>query len=270
MTSKREIPDWQLERYLLCELSAELEKEVRNQLARDPSLQTRLDALEESNGEILSSYPPMIQAKQIEKKYEKVYGREERRRGSVQRPKLRSFAYAFSTAAVILIVLIPLRSILKQTPSDGDMEGIRLKGLKPHLVVYRKSGDEIERLEVGESAAEGDVIQLSYVAAGKKFGAIYSIDDRGVVTLHYPDTDDEVAPGLDQGGEISLPYAYELDDAPLYERFFFITSDEPFDLAEVGDAVHALASKSKRAEKNKLKLPSGFKQYSTILKKEEY
>jgi hypothetical protein len=270
MTSKREIPDWQLERYLLGELSAELEKEFRNQLARDPSLQTRLDALEESNREILSSYPPEIQAKQIEKKYEKVYGKQERGRRSVQHPKLRSFTYALSTAAVILIVLIPLRIILKQAPSDGGSEEIRLKGIKPHLMVYRKSGDEIERLEVGESAAEGDIIQLSYVAAGKKFGVIYSIDGRGVVTLHYPDIDYKAAPGLDQGGEISLPYAYELDDAPLYERFFFVTSDEPFDLVEVGDAVHALASNSKGAEKKKLRLPSGFKQYSTFLNKEEY
>jgi hypothetical protein len=270
MTSKREIPDWQLERYLLGELSAELEKEVRNQLARDPSLQTRLDALEESNREILSSYPPGIQVKQIEKKYEAVYGRQKKGRRRVQRPKLRSFAYALSTAAIILIVLIPLRSILKKSPSDGEMEGIRLKGLKPYLVVYRKSGDEIERLEAGEVAALGDVIQLSYVAAGKKFGAIYSIDGRGVVTLHYPDGEYRAAPKLQQGGEISLPYAYELDDAPLYERFFFITSDEPFDLAEAEDAVHTLALKSKRAEKKKLKLPSGFKQYSTILQKEEY
>ena len=268
--AKKEVPDWQLDRYLFGELSADLEKEVRKQLAQDPSLQTRLDALKESNREILSSYTPEIQSRQIEKKYEQAYGKQKRERGRATRPKLRSFAYALSTAAVILIVLIPLRNILRQTPSDGGREDIRLKGLNPHLVVYRKSGDEINRLEDGEGAAPGDVVQLSYVAAGKSYGAVYSIDGRGVVTLHHPDAAEDTAPMLDQGGEISLPYAYELDDAPLFERFFFITSDEPFDLAVVRDAAHTLASQVKRAERKRLKLPPGFKQYSIILRKSEY
>ncbi len=268
--ANKEVPDWQLERYLLGELSANLEKEVGNQLDADPSLQTRLDALKESNREILSSYTPEIQSRQIELTYEQTYGKQKRKRGRPTRPKLRSFAYALSTAAVILIVLIPLRNILRQAPSDGGSEEIRLKGLNPHLVVYRKSGDEINRLEDGESVAPGDVIQLSFVAAGKSYGAIYSIDGRGVVTLHYPDIAEGTSPGLDQGGEISLPYAYELDDAPLFERFFFITSDEPFDLAVVRDAAHTLASQVKRAERKRLKLPPGFKQYSIILRKREY
>ena len=268
--AKKEVPDWQLERYLLGELPDDLAKELKTRLARDTSLQKRLQALKESNKEILSSYPPEIQARQIEKKYEQAYGKKKRERRSMARPGMRSFAYALSTAAVILIILIPVRNMLRQTSSQGGREEIRLKGLNPRLVVYRKNGAEINRLENGASAAPGDVIQLSYVAAGKAFGVIYSIDGRGVVTLHYPDADQGTAPELEQGGEISLPYAYELDDAPAYERFFFITSDESFELMVAGDAVNRLAAQTKRAVKKRLKLPHGFKQYSITLKKGEY
>jgi hypothetical protein len=160
--------------------------------------------------------------------------------------------------------------MLRQTSSHGGREEIRLKGLSPRLVVYRKSGAEINRLDNGASASPGDVIQLSYVAAGKAFGAIYSVDGRGVVTLHYPDSNQGTAPELEQGGEISLPYAYELDDAPAYERFFFITSGKAFELKVADDAVNRLAAQTKKAGKKRLKLPSGFKQYSIILIKGEY
>ena len=270
MTGDKEIPDWQLERYLLGELPSELEAKVKKQLESDESARTRLAALEESNREILATYPSAVQARQIEQKYEEKYGRQEKRKREPLHPKLRTFAYALSTAALILIILIPLRIALKQSGPDREMEGIRPKGIKPHLVVYRKRGDEIKRLEREDKVAQGDIIQVTYVAAGKTYGVIYSIDGRGLVTLHFPDIGDETAPELDQNGEVSLPYAYELDDAPSFERFFFITSDDPFDIADVEEAVYALASKLKKTRKKSLNLPLGFKQYSVILNKGEY
>jgi hypothetical protein len=269
MMANKEIPDWQLERYLLGELSADLEKEIKYRLTLDTSLQNRVQALKDSNRDILAIYTPEIQAGQIEKKYEKSRDRQKREKQSPGRQKLRSVAYALSTAAVILIVLIPLRNMLRQ-PSSQDREEIRLKGLSPRLVVYRKSGNRIMRLEDGEAAAPGDVIQLSYVAAGKTHGVIYSLDGRGIVTLHFPGTSQNTSPELDQRGEISLPYAYQLDDAPAYERFFFVTAEQSFELAVVRDAVEKLASKPKRADRKRLRLPPGFTQYSTLLRKEEY
>jgi hypothetical protein len=267
---RKEVPDWQLERYLLGELSKDLEHEVKHRLTRDKALQKRLQALKDSNREILETFPSDVQAREIERKYKQTYGKQKREARRTGRPKLRSFAYALSTAAVILIVLIPVRNMLRTSSLRGTGEEIRLKGLIPRLVVYRKSGPEITRLKDGESAAPGDVIQLSYIAAGKSYGVIYSIDGRGVVTLHFPDIASSTAPELDQSGEVSLPYAYELDDAPAYERFFFITSNESFDLTFVQDAVTTLAAHTRRAERKRLKLPSGFKQYSVILLKKEY
>jgi hypothetical protein len=61
---------------------------------------------------------------------------------------------------------------------------------------------------------------------------IASIDGAGVVTLHYPANADApaLATALAQK-PTSLPQAYVLDDAPQFERFFFITSEDPIEVA---------------------------------------
>jgi hypothetical protein len=267
MNDKNKIPDWQLERYLLGELPPDLENRVRQQLAKDESAEARLAELKESNVEILSSYPPEMMSGQIKKRYKEKYGKRGNQKNETGRVRVRSFAYALSAAALILVFLFPLRNLIRQNQIDRVPEQIRMKGAKPHLVVYRKSGDEIARLQNGDKVREQDILQLSYVAASRKYGVIYSIDGRGVVTVHYPDTHTESTPELDQSGEISLAYAYELDDAPSFERFFFVTSNEPFEIAMVEKAIKLLASKPRHAMKKDLKLPSRFRQYSIILNK---
>jgi hypothetical protein len=267
MNNREEIPDWQLERYLLGELPPGLEDEIKRRLAEDNSARARLAALEKSNEEILSSYPSAMMSAKIEKRYREKYGKGEQQTSETRRRKVRGFALALSAAVIALAVLVPLRNMIRQGQSDGGTPEIRMKGAKPHLVVYRKAGDKITRLKNGEKAKERDVLQLSYVAVGEKYGVIYSIDGRGVVTVHYPAAGSGKAPKLDQNGEIYLEYAYELDDAPLFERFFFVTSDKPFDTAVVEKAVRQLASKTGHVRKKDLKLPSGFRQYSIILNK---
>ncbi len=49
------------------------------------------------------------------------------------------------------------------------------------------------------------------------------------------------APPLDPRGPVVLPSAYELDDAPGFERFFLVYSAKPFDVAAVDPAARALA-----------------------------
>ena len=89
---------------------------------------------------------------------------------------------------------------------------------------------------------KGDTLQIRYVAAGKRFGVIASIDARGTVTLHLPETPGPAA-ALQRDGERTLPHAFELDDSPGFERFIFVTSDAPFATAEVASRLksgHAL------------------------------
>jgi hypothetical protein len=70
---------------------------------------------------------------------------------------------------------------------------------------------------------------------------IFSIDGRARVTLHFPASERET-PSLDSSGEVVLPYGYRLDDAPRFERFYFVTSAEEFSvsalLEDVQEQVH--------------------------------
>ena len=42
---------------------------------------------------------------------------------------------------------------------------------------------------------------------------------------------------MEANGEIPLEYSYQLDDAPDFERFLFIASENQFDIAALIDAV---------------------------------
>jgi hypothetical protein len=122
---------------------------------------------------------------------------------------------------------------------EEQPESIGIKGdLKPALRIYRKtgSGSGSELLSAQVNVRRGDTLQLRYVAAGKRFGAIASIDARGLVTFHLPEVEGP-AVALDRDGERALPHAYELDDSPGFERFVFVTSDAPFTTTEVLQAL---------------------------------
>ena len=81
-------------------------------------------------------------------------------------------------------------------------------------------------------AYAGDLIQVFYRAAGKPFGVIVSVDGRGTVTRHLPASGTR-AVRLIQGDPVSLDYSYELDDAPNWERFYFLTANTSFDVRDV-------------------------------------
>jgi hypothetical protein len=103
----------------------------------------------------------------------------------------------------------------------------REKGLRPQLVVYRKHGGDAERLGAGAGVKAGDLLQLAYVSAGRRFGVIASVDARGTVTPHLPALPG-AATALAAHGETRLAHSYELDASPGFERFVFVTADEPF------------------------------------------
>ncbi|MBN1838324.1 MAG: hypothetical protein JW820_20865, partial [Spirochaetales bacterium] len=108
--------------------------------------------------------------------------------------------------------------------------------------------------------------QLGYVAAARAYGVILSIDGRGVVTLHFP-VGSTGAGELEREGESLLPFAYELDDAPGFERFFFVTGPEPFAVDSVLEAAERLAADPEQARQAPLILPGELEQVSMMLKK---
>jgi hypothetical protein len=142
-------------------------------------------------------------------------------------------------------------------------------GLEPHLVIHRKAGAEIVRLHDGTVARPGDIVQVSYVAAGNRHGVVLSVDGGGAVTLHHPKAAGD-PPALQARGEQPLAHAFELDGAPGFERFFLVTSgNTPTDVGAVLEAAQSLAAAGPSAARiDPLRLPSTWRQASVLLEKE--
>jgi hypothetical protein len=68
-------------------------------------------------------------------------------------------------------------------------------------------------------------------------------------------------------GETRLDYAYRLDDAPGFERFFLVTSERALPIAAVLEAGRRLASDPRQAPRARLGLPAGLEQWSVLLTK---
>ena len=168
-------------------------------------------------------------------------------------PSQRVIQFAAAAAVLCLAVMLPLfvknggAGAAADASETGAAAGVtleaaaskeRAKGVGPRMYLYRKEGNEAVRLENRALVHEGDILQISYVASGAKYGFILSIDGNGCVTQHYPDYGD-VAALLSSEGEVPLEYSYKLDDAPSFERFLLITADSEFNVREVEQAVNS-------------------------------
>jgi hypothetical protein len=112
----------------------------------------------------------------------------------------------------------------------------------------------------------GDVIQVGWQAGDATHGVIVSIDGSGAVTLHFPDAAGDSTLLPTGAGEQHAPDAFRLDEAPAYERFFFVTADEPIDAAAVVAAAEQLARGDARV--GALPLQVSLHQSSQLVRKE--
>src|SRR6185436_11941296 len=102
---------------------------------------------------------------------------------------------------------------------------------------------------------------------GRTYGAIVSIDGRGAVTLHLP-RQGARATRLPEGGEtVLLDRAYELDDAPRWERFFFVTGEAPFEIEPLLEAARRAAADPSAPAPERLTLPPNLEQAVFSLEK---
>jgi len=247
------IGDWQLERYRLGELPAGEQDAIRTALGADGDLGERLARLDRSDADILAQHPPSVISASVRA----------RAAGFDTRPRRAGTPRRLALALACGLVLAAAGVLLVPGRVPDASEGMtRVKGLAPRLFVYRKAPTGAEELAAGAAARENDVVQLAYQAAGRHFGAIVSIDGRGVVTRHLPAAGTLASP-LKTGASFALPEAYRLDDAPGFERFYFVTADQPFAV----DLVLTAASHAAGAE-GRLALPAGLDQYSFALRKE--
>jgi hypothetical protein len=171
---------------------------------------------------------------------------------------------------MLLIAIVPRTAGRGDgTPATADLggdSGDRIKGLRPTLTLYRRTANGGETLADGAIVRPGDVVRVAYHAARRVYGVILSIDGRGSVTVHLPSRGDR-AVRLKSDPTVLLDTAYELDDAPRWERFYFVTGDAAFAVRPIIDAAHAAAAATTDTPP-RLVLPGGLDQATFSLQKE--
>jgi hypothetical protein len=262
------VPDLLLEQYALGELGDIDESKVEAALRADESLRSRLAALQSSNEEILAEAKPAEIAAAIRRRMLSGAGGGRLGVGIGRGAPSRSLPAFFLPAAAALLVLagaFMARSLL--SPSIDELT--RPKGGEPGISIYRKAASGPMELHDGAAAAEGDVLQIKYGAGEAGFGAIFSVDGRGTITRHFPSRNAEAgtkAPRLSSSGA-ALDSAYELDDAPGFERFFIFSSKKDFDLSIVLAAMRGLAASGPLSATGAPHLPDTIEWKSLLLVK---
>jgi hypothetical protein len=264
------IPDLFIEKLLLDELP-QSEKE---RLLTDPSVQRRLEELKAENRRILDEYPPEEMAKAIRNRSrwsqqtEAAQAAQSRRQS--KRPGRLRLGRLIPAASFALLVLVGGLLLITRGPGffapQGQDAETRLKGGVGHLNIYMKTEAGARLLEEGERVSEGTTLQVGYVSGANEYGAIISIDGRGTVTVHFP-LSAVTGQTLEGEGEVLLRFAYTLDDAPDFERFFFVFSERPFSVETVLEAAEKLSEEPEAAKSQDLHLPRRLEQSSILLLK---
>ena len=226
--------DVRLERYRLGELPPDELEAIAARLAADPALRQRLLALEESDREIATALPSEQMAAAI---------RQRSGTPATVRPpsaaRRRGWLVPAGVAATCVCLAAVAATLVLRQPA-GDETTIKGSG-DASLVLHRRVAEGSEELGDGAVVRRGDQIRIGYRASGRPYGAILSIDGRGTLTQHLPGSGDRAA-ALAPAGTVFLDFAYELDDAPRWEAFYFVTADAPFDLEPVRRAVREAAA----------------------------
>jgi len=250
-----DVRDWEIEGFVLGELAPADQEALARAIGEDPVLRARVEAIAASNREILAAHPARVAASVIRG-----------RMAATRRPVPWGRRLAVAAAASVTVLGVGLGLLrMRETRVDVPAE-TRIKGLRPHLEVFRQTPAGIEPLAEGALAREGDLVQLTYQAAGRRFGVIVSIDGRGAVTVHHP-RESRQAARLEPGEAARLSSAYRLDDAPGWERFVLVTAERPFEVESVVEAAARLA-RTGAAGGEPLPLPSPLEQSSFTLRKD--
>lgn len=227
------VPDVVVERYRLGELAPDEAAGLARRLDRDESLRQRLAALAQSDDDIRRDLDWLATAVRLRITP-----------SSPGRPAGRGmWQWALPAAAgAVLTIAVALFAVNGHSGRDRGAtvgeDGDRIKGLGATLTIYRRTSSGSERLAEGATARPGDLLRIGYRVASPGYGMILSIDGRGVITHHLPPDGPRATP-LTAGDPVLLDQAFELDDAPRWERFYFVTAATPFDVDPVLAAIRA-------------------------------
>lgn len=271
------VPDWLVERFLLGELPESKMKELEAELKVNADFREKIEQIKASNEEILNEYPyermvPEIKDRLNAEKSGKGYSIQAQKTGY---KRWLIAAPAIITVLVMIVIFLPVFKSNNEFPYRNiDPDTTRVKGDDvrevegPHLLIFRKTDGSAELLK-GESIIKAkDLLQIAYVNNRDSYGIILSIDGNKVVTLHYPEDINSV-PVLKKKEKVLLKSSYELDDAPGFERFFFISSEQKLDVGTIIKKAEEFAQDGRIARKGKMMLPDGINQYALLLIKGE-
>jgi len=271
--SENKVSDWMIERLAQGELDPATARDVRARLAAqlggEGAVAARLAAVAHEDRETLQRLPATLMVPRIRLRAE------EAARVPRQQPRGRRLLWLspITVAAMALVVYVGTRG-----PSAGGRSGTTAapageeetttKGAT-HLLAFRApslAGTKVEQLVAGAAVRPHDLLQLAYTAGDARFGVVVSVDGGGGVTQHLPVTPG-TAVALSAAGAVRLPTSYELDESPGFERFFLVTSAQPFSTGVVMAAAQALAKAPAAAQTQALALPAELSQESLLLKK---
>jgi hypothetical protein len=261
MNDEQRIPDLFTEQDALGELPLDCDPEIRRRLEAEPERAARLAELQDSSRQILSAYPSEQMAQEIEIRAERIIMK------SRQQMALRLAMVGIPAMILLVLAAIFLAPVIFDTDKPEDTvlprDVIQVKG-PARLIMHRKLAAGYEQIKSGSPARPGDLIQIGYFAGDANHGVILSVDGRGQVNLHFPD-DADGSTVLEKKNLVNLDFSYELDDSPMFERFFFVTSKEPIDVLKVLEEAKNLGAEME----SKLELPAGLQYKEFLLNKKQ-
>ena len=229
MTSVNKISDFKLERYLLGELPEKEMRDFQERELSDEIFAARVREMREQGKRFVAENP-------FEALEAKMDAADEAADGNVISGLWLKVAAALVIALGVFSMVVLNRNVETYSGESATMEvamanvddGTRIKGMSASLEVWKKTGDSaVQMVNLGD-ASEGDEIQLRYRVPQKCFGMLFSMDGNGTITMHMGEGNKAIE--LEPGKMTTLPFAYKLDNAPKFERFFLLTSQNAFEI----------------------------------------
>ena len=229
MTTVNKISDFKLERYLLGELPEKEMRDFQERELSDEIFAARVREMREQGKRFVAENP----FEALEAKMDDVDDSANDEDNVISGMWLK-VAAALVIALGIFSVVVLNRDVATYDNHSASMEvamadadnGTRIKGMQATLEVWKKTGDSAVQMVNLGNAYEGDEIQLRYRVPQKCFGMLISMDGNGTITMHMGEGDKAIE--LEPGKMTTLPFAYKLDNAPKFEKFFLLTSQNSF------------------------------------------
>jgi len=231
MTSVNKISDFKLERYLLGELPESEMAALQKREAEDEIFAARVAEMRLQGKRFVAENPFAALEERIE-----AAGGVENRAVAPRNTLWLKVAAALVIALGIFSAVVLNRNVDTFDSQNASMEvamadmdnGTRIKGMQASLEVWKKTGDSAVQMVNLGNASEGDEIQLRYRVPQKCFGMLFSMDGNGTITMHMGEGNKAIE--LEPGKMTTLPFAYKLDNAPKFEKFFLLTSQNAFEI----------------------------------------